>query len=186
MLNIIAKFYLLLILYINAEFYLLLLLSSRIRDFNEIRFPCASCLIPSSILVASNLIQNSSTTPMLTIILLTLFVNLEAARRPAQTGQPATTTLFMTVLYEKGREEEYIKLAKNELRRQLKRHIIPYIESMVSVNARNESGRVALDMKVSKVPDCNLVLKMAKDAEDSGVLINSATVQCGGGAARKV
>ncbi|CAJ0597858.1 unnamed protein product [Cylicocyclus nassatus] len=121
-------------------------------------------ICPSSILVASNTIRSSSTTSMLTIILLALFVNLEATRRPAQTGQPATTTLITNVPYEGKHISKYISIAKSQLESQLKRNKLPYIE----------------------MPDCKMMINMAKEAKRSNGLIKSASVKCGKGPAKNV
>ncbi|CAJ0597859.1 unnamed protein product [Cylicocyclus nassatus] len=143
-------------------------------------------ICPSSILVASNTIRSLSTTSMLTIILLALFVNLEAARRPAKTGQPATTTFTTNVSYKGHLIGTYINAAKSQLKKQLRRRKLPYIENMFKVKARNVGGKVAIDLKVSAAPNCKLVIDMAKEAKRSNGLIKSASVKCGKGPAKNV
>ncbi|CAJ0597941.1 unnamed protein product [Cylicocyclus nassatus] len=116
---------------------------------------------------------------MLTIILITLFVNMEAARRPSQMGQWATTTFFTTLTYERNQEGPYTDVAKKEVLRQVRKTFIPDWETMYEMNVRNVRGKIALVVRVKNV-SCDEVRNMAEEAK-THPLVKSVTVQCGSG-----
>ncbi|CAJ0597995.1 unnamed protein product [Cylicocyclus nassatus] len=112
---------------------------------------------------------------MLTIILLALFITSEAPK------VPATTILYMKLPYVEWLKPTYIRVAKKQLRKQLKRNKLPYIESMFKVNANKaRDGNLAVAVHVFDVPDCSMVKEMAKKSKKSNGLISYVTVRCKG------
>ncbi|CAJ0597857.1 unnamed protein product [Cylicocyclus nassatus] len=130
-----------------------------------------SYLIPSSIPVASNTIQSSSTKAMLTIILLALFVTSEA---------PASTILYTTYPYLPGLKKLFITITRNKLKEQLQRQNLPFIRKMFKFIPKNDKGQLAMLIWVSEVPECDLVKKMAKESKKLDNHVRYATVKCRG------